>query len=83
MVLIVSVPGHCFPFTNFKKDGPLLPKICIYHLSRVVRKTNVKTKTQIGFAVTAKPISAFVFAKRIVQSLYFLNPKFQASRHLL
>ena len=39
-----------------------------------------KTKTQISFA---KLISAFVFATRIVQSLYFLNPKFQASRHLL
>ena len=34
-------------------------------------------------AVTAKLISAFVFATRIVQSLYFLNPKFQASSHLL
>ena len=42
-----------------------------------------KTKTQISFAVTAKLISAFVFATRIVQSLYFLNPKFQASSHLL
>ena len=28
-------------------------------------------------------ISAFVFATRIVQSLYFLNPKFQASSHLV
>ena len=42
-----------------------------------------KTKSQISFAVTAKLISAFVFATRIVQSLYFLNLKFQASRHLL
>ena len=39
--------------------------------------------TQISFAVTAKLISVFVFATRIVQSLYFLNPKFQASSHLL
>ena len=38
---------------------------------------------QISFAVTAKLISAFVFATWIVQSLYFLNPKFQASSHLL
>ena len=37
----------------------------------------------ISFAVTAKLISAFVFAARIVQSLYFLNPKFHASSHLL
>ena len=36
-----------------------------------------KTKTQISFAVTAKLISAFVFATRIVQSLYFLNSEFQ------
>ena len=42
-----------------------------------------KTKTQISFAVTAKLISAFVFASRIVQSLYFLNTKFQASSYLL
>ena len=42
-----------------------------------------KTKTQISFVVTAKLISVFVFATKIVQSLYFLNPKFQASSHLL
>ena len=42
-----------------------------------------KTKTQISFAVTAKLYSAFIFASRIVQSLYFLNTKFQASNHLL
>ena len=50
-------------------------------------KTNVllhtKTKTQISFAVTANLISAIVFATLIVQSLYFLNPKFQASSHLM
>ena len=32
--------------------------------------------------MTAKLISAFVFATRILQSLYFLNRKFQASSHL-
>ena len=41
------------------------------------------TKRQISFAVTAKLISAFVFATWIVQSLYFLNTKFQASSNLL
>ena len=41
-----------------------------------------KTKTQISFAVTAKLISAFVLAARIVQCVYFLNPKFQASSYL-
>ena len=42
-----------------------------------------KTKMQISFAVTAKLISAFVFAIRIVQSVFYLYPKFQASSHLL
>ena len=42
-----------------------------------------KTKTQISFAVTAKLISAFVFATRIVQFLLYLTPKFQASSLLL
>ena len=36
-----------------------------------------------GFLLNAKLISAFVFTTRIVQYLFFLNPKFQASRHLL
>ena len=42
-----------------------------------------ETKTQISFAVTAKLISAFVFAIRIVQFLFYLNLKFQASSYLL
>ena len=42
-----------------------------------------KTKTQISFAVTAKLISAFVFATRIVQFLLYLTPKFQAFNLLL
>ena len=44
---------------------------------------SAKTKVQISFVVTAKLISAFVFSIRIVQFLYFSNPKFQASSHLL
>ena len=44
---------------------------------------NAKTKTQISFAVTAKLISAYVFATQIVQSLYLLNSKFQASSPVL
>ena len=56
------------------------------YMSLVLRKPAFcicEKKTQISFAVTAKLISAFVFATQIVQSLYFLNPKFQASSHLL
>ena len=36
-----------------------------------------------GFLFPAQLISAFVFAIRIVQSLYYLNPKFQVSSHFL
>ena len=57
-----------------------------FYMSLVVRKPDfayAKLKTQISFAVTAKLISAFVFAIRIVQSLYYVNPIFQSSSHLL
>ena len=37
----------------------------------------------MGKTVTAKLISAFVFATRIVQFLFYFNPKFQASSLLL
>ena len=37
----------------------------------------------MNFAVTAKLISAFVFAARIVQLHFYLNPKFQASSSFL
>ena len=45
--------------------------------------TCAKTKTQISVAVTAKLISAFVFATRVVQSPYCLNTKLQGSSHVL
>ena len=41
------------------------------------------TKMQISFAVTAKLISAFVFATQIVLFLYYINPIFQVSSLLL
>ena len=60
--------------------------LCIIDIGAATRRNRIfalaKTKTQISFAVISKLISAFVFATRIVQFLYFLNPKFQASSHL-
>ena len=65
-----------------------------HHLSKTMNTVNeprheknqqsayAKTKTQTSFAVTAKLISAFVFATWIVQYLFFLNTKFQDSSHL-
>ena len=43
----------------------------------------MRKQAQISFAVTAKLISAFVFATWIVQSLYLLIPQFQASSYPL
>ena len=58
-----------------------------FYMSLVMRKPAfciyAKTKMQISCAVTAQLISAFVFAIRILQSLYYINLKFQASGHLL
>ena len=47
-------------------------------MSHVHEKTgflHMRKQTQISFVVTAKLIIAFVFAIRIVQSLYFLDFK--------
>ena len=56
------------------------------HVSHGLGKPTIcigESKSQISFAVTGKLISTFVFATQIVQFLYFLNPKFPASNHLL
>ena len=47
------------------------------------QSAQAKTKTQISFAVTAKLIITFVFTTRIVQILFYLNQKFQASSSFL
>ena len=43
----------------------------------------IKVADSAGSTVTAKLISAFVLATRIVQFLFYLNPKFQASSSFL
>ena len=55
-------------------------------MSSCIRKPTIsyaKTKAQTSFAVTVKLISVFVFATLIVQSLFFLHRKFEASSYLL
>ena len=42
-----------------------------------------KTKGQINCTESVQLISAFVFVTLIVQPLFFLNQKLQASSHLL
>ena len=79
----------CLPYedrSNSCQIKAIPDTVLLQHTSRIMRKTvfaYANTKAQLSFAVIAKPISAFVFAIPIVQSLYFLNPKFQASYHLL
>ena len=46
-----------------------------------MRKQRRRSASQLP--VTAKLISAFVFATRIVQFIFYLNPKFQASTSFL
>ena len=63
-----------------------LLKILAYQLSCHMGKPTIcigENKGQISFAVTAKLISAFVFTTRIVQFLFYLKQKFQASSSLL
>ena len=48
-----------------------------------VRRKSLFAYTKTKMQITAKLISAFVFASYVVLSVYFLNPKFQASSHLL
>ena len=55
-------------------------------MSLVVRKPAFcirENKDAYQLRITAQLISAFVFAIQIVQSLLYLNPKFQASTDLL
>ena len=73
--------------TNERTDGQkfgLLYRTCLYsRCDKNQQFAYAKTKRQISFAVTAKLISAFVFATRLVRFLFFLNPKFPVSSHLL
>ena len=56
------------------------------YLSRLMGKPTIcigENKSADQLRVTAKLISAFVFASLIVQFLFYLNPKFQASSSFL
>ena len=56
------------------------------HVYKGKQNTNLPNEPPHGKTnnlVTAKLISAFVFATRLVQFLFYLNPKFQASSYFL
>ena len=78
--LLISKNLHCFSLhLHLLNAFPFQPD----RYEKTGFLAYVKTKTRISFPVTMKLISAFVFAIRILQSLYFLKPNFQASSHLL
>ena len=64
-----------FHLSFLSSNEPRHEKINILHMRKQRRRSASR--------VTAKLISAFVFATRIVLSLYFLNPKFKACSHFL
>ena len=88
-----QISTDLWPLIYIKKFSFPSSTMSIYYLSllglelsRSIRKQTIayaKTKAQTSFAVTAKLISAFVFATQIVQSLFFLDAKSQVSNHLL
>ena len=70
--------GYVLDCQCISSDQNLLKKIINLYadMSRVMRKPNfayAKTKTQISFAVTAKLISAFVFATYIDSTITLLS----------
>ena len=74
--------NDAFKFSKTVKSTNSMSITCTICSSRARRNeprtrfAYAKTKTQISFAVTAKLISAFVFATCKVQFFYFLNAKF-------
>ena len=79
--------GRLFFLANMKIHGRLwsLPKVAnnIMSTDRTCKIIKLSITHLSRVTVSAKLISAFVFATRIVQFLFFLNPKFQASSHPL
>ena len=64
---------------NTKTEHAIKKEIIYVYMSPIVRKWDYCLCENKG----AKLISAFVFATRIVQFLFYLNPKFQASSSFL
>ena len=81
---------HTHRLSSFRSAISATDTSCIplcffgHNLSRHVGKPTICIcKNKGADQLTAKLISAFVFATRIVQFLFYLNPKFQASSSFL
>ena len=80
LVCVAKETGLCLTRSKSMRTGFLLATRII--MSLVVRKP-VLCHMRKQRCKSASRISAFVFATQIVQSLFFLNTKFQVSRHLV
>ena len=74
---------YYFSFGEIIKAGHFKKPHYCRHLSHLMRKPTICICENKGADVTAKLISAFLFAIQIVQYLLYLTPKFQASSLLL
>ena len=63
-------------------DNLLSAQQAIYFSNKPVEYECMLYRCILYHVNLSRIVSAFVFATRIVQFLYFLNPKFQASSHL-
>ena len=80
----ITILLNCLPLQNLLLLFGSL--VTFFHLSLVVRKPAFRiceNKDADQLHGYRELISIFVFATRIVQSLFFQNPKFEASIHLL
>ena len=84
----INPPTQLWFTLNLIKIGLLASEIFFFEIVDGRRRRELticigENKDADQLAVIAKLISTFVFATRIVQFLFYLNPKFQASSSFL
>ena len=88
-VWVIIYPNHTIPWQPIffsTNNCQMIFFSCHRTTSRIMRKPTFsicENKGADSLAVTVKLINAFVFPTQIVQFVYFLNPKFPVSSHLL
>ena len=83
MLIMMSDVWHMYCLSYLKKKNLYMSCVMRKPTFFICENKGADQLRGFSFAVTAKLIGDFVFATRILQSLYFLNPKFQASSHFL
>ena len=78
--------GFCTAYATNRTEASFACSKYIYYSSRVMRKPDFRiceNKDADQLRGNREADQRLFFAKWIVQSLYFLNPEFQASSHLV